>query len=214
MASVTVPSAQAQAQIPSQTYVQVDHILLESKDSADMALNMLGKGVEFDRLAYRWSSDTASARIGGQLPVQLCSDFVPEFASFVCTSPLKTPGVVKTVFGWHVAVVRSRSALRSDVVGPNPNLVAPPFTATATLSCGFPSIPDQNFTLTVDEPNMVAMLGKQPVLVMPSEVEFSLLRSNGDHIVINRTTGLGVIRQPGKPAVSGLVCRSSRQRLF
>ena len=210
--SCTSSGAIAQSDLSS--YVQVDHILLESQESAQLALKLLQAGVPFERLARVWSADPGTSKIGGQLAVTKCSEYVPEFAKFVCSAELLTPGIVKTVFGWHLAVVHGRSQDRRSVRDPDPSIKSPPFTATVTLSCGFPSVPDQSIAVRVDEPNAVGYVGAHPALLKTSEITFRLMRADGQEVEIDRTTGAGVISPRGAEPVAGLVCRAASQRLF
>ena len=203
----------AQAQVESATYVQADHILLGTEETATQALKLINGGVSFPSLAARWSEDRGSAAFGGQLQVMRCAEYVPEFASFVCSAELGKAGVVKTVFGWHVVVVKSRSTDQRQVTPLDQAIRAPAFKATVSLSC---ALSDLTFSvpIEIDLPNKMARFGGQMALVLASDVDFRLQRSSGDLAVIDRTTGLAVWYLPGKEPITGLTCRPSSQRLF
>ena len=211
--AIALFSGLANAQGEAPTFVQVDHILVETQEAAKGALSMLAAGVPFHTLAFRWSEDPGSAKLGGQLPVALCDFYVPEFASFECSAELRKAGVVKTVFGWHVVVVKGRSTDRSQVTAPDPAIQAPAFAATVSLACGFPGVAGV-LSIQIDEPNVMGRWGNRKALVQKSDVEFRLLRTNGDSLAIDRTTGAATVYQQGSEPLAGMTCRPSSQRLF
>lgn len=199
--------------VKEKTYVQASHILVEARDSAVATLDMINGGLAFHLLAFRWSEHRGSAEIGGQLPVVRCEEYPAEFASFVCAAELRKPRIVKTESGWHVVVVNSRSTDVTQVAEPNPALQPEKFTETITLSCSFSAVAG-SLTVKIDEPKRMAFVGDKPALLIALPVEFRLRATSGSTVVIDRTTGEAVVHEPGKPQVSGLICRPASRRLF
>jgi parvulin-like peptidyl-prolyl isomerase len=90
--------------------VHVAHILVHSKKLADSILARVRKNpASFAALAARYSTDTGSAKNGGDLGTQTPASFVAPFAAAVETAPVGSFVEVHSQYGWHVIHVISRS---------------------------------------------------------------------------------------------------------
>jgi predicted small secreted protein len=81
----------------------VSHILVETREQADMLLFQLGAGGNFTELARTESQDTGSAEVGGELGCYDPAQYVPEFstaAEALAINQLSAP--VETEFGFHI----------------------------------------------------------------------------------------------------------------
>jgi parvulin-like peptidyl-prolyl isomerase len=86
------------------------HILVESEEEAEEALERVEEGEEFASVAEDMSTDTASAEQGGDLGEFTRDRMVPEFADAVFEAePGELVGPVETQFGYHVIEVTERS---------------------------------------------------------------------------------------------------------
>jgi foldase protein PrsA len=86
------------------------HILVESEEEAEEALERVEEGEEFASVAEDVSTDTASAEQGGDLGEFTRDRMVPEFADAVFgAEPGELVGPVETQFGYHVIEVTERS---------------------------------------------------------------------------------------------------------
>lgn len=98
--------------------VHARHILISPSKirSDDEAQKLIGQikeqltqGADFEKMAKKYSDDTASASAGGDLGWSNPQKFVPEFANAVETMPLKKVGnPFKTKYGWHIVEVLER----------------------------------------------------------------------------------------------------------
>lgn len=89
--------------------VHVAHILVATKALADRILAQVkAHPGSFAALAKKYSTDTGSAKNGGDLGTQAPSSFVAPFAQAVETAPVGSFVEVHSQFGWHVIHVISR----------------------------------------------------------------------------------------------------------
>ncbi len=98
--------------------VCVSHILVATEDDANKAKARLDGGEDFATVAKDVSTDTGSKAKGGELG---CfgkqNQLVPEFSAAMFSQPVGTPGPpVKTQFGYHVILVKSRDVPPYDKV--------------------------------------------------------------------------------------------------
>jgi len=98
--------------------VCVSHILLATEDDANKAKSRLDGGEDFATVAKSVSTDSASAPAGGELG---CfgkdNQLVPEFAQAMFSQPVGVVGApVKSQFGYHVILVRSKEVAPYDKV--------------------------------------------------------------------------------------------------
>jgi len=93
--------------------INISHILMEVKagddafneaqTTAQLVLDSIKRGGNFEALAKAYSSDPGSAKKGGDLGWFSRSDFVKEFAeAAVKLEPGEMSGLVKTQFGYHI----------------------------------------------------------------------------------------------------------------
>ena len=100
--------ARYEAMLPSVTQVCSSHILLESPEEAQVALERAEGGEDFAALAMELSTGPSGPG-GGDLGCTSPTTYVPEFAAAVQEADLGVPhGPVQTQFGWHVILVSER----------------------------------------------------------------------------------------------------------
>ena len=97
---------------------RVAHIMVKNKNAAEKIIERIKKGESFAELAEVYSTDSGSARKGGDLGWKSASAFTPNFARAVKSteSGTYTTEPVLTEFGWHI--------IKIDAVRP---LHIPPF---------------------------------------------------------------------------------------
>jgi len=89
----------------------VSHILVKTKAEADALKQQLDGGADFATLAKASSTDTGSKDQGGDLGCKPQGTYVAEFDKAAFTLPIgKVSDPVKTQFGYHLILVRSRRA--------------------------------------------------------------------------------------------------------
>ncbi len=88
----------------------LSHILVESEDEANAALERINGGEAFAEVAADVSIDGSSAE-GGSLGQDVpLSGFVPEFAQAAAEAPIGEPvGPVQSEFGFHLILVEDRT---------------------------------------------------------------------------------------------------------
>ena len=102
--------AHYEANLPGVTQVCSSHILLESPEDAQAALERAEAGEDFAALATELSTGPSGPG-GGDLGCTSPTSYVPEFAAAVQEAELGVPfGPVETQFGWHVILVSDRLA--------------------------------------------------------------------------------------------------------
>jgi len=84
----------------------VSHILLATREEADLALVRLRRGEAFDKLARSLSKDPSAPTNGGNLGWIRREQVVKEFGDAVFSAKKgDTLGPIHTQFGWHVIVI-------------------------------------------------------------------------------------------------------------
>ncbi len=82
---------------------KAQHILIEDEAEAQKVVDLLAKGIEFNKLAQEYSVDTGSKDNGGDLGFFTRGVMVPEFEQKVfAMSAGQTSGLVKSEFGYHI----------------------------------------------------------------------------------------------------------------
>ena len=98
------------AVLASEANVCSSHILLESQEDAEAALDRARVGEDFATLAMELSTGP-SGPSGGDLGCGAPSQFVAEFSIATLQAEVGVPfGPVQSSFGWHVILVSERSA--------------------------------------------------------------------------------------------------------
>lgn len=102
--------ARADAMIQG-TEVCVSHILVETEEEADEAMDRLDSGEEFAAVATEMSTDTQSAEAGGELGCGSPADYVEPFQDAALEAPVGevNPELVESQFGYHVVLVTERT---------------------------------------------------------------------------------------------------------
>ena len=90
--------------------VKARHILVKTESEASELIKQINDGADFAKLAAEKSSDTASAKQGGDLGYFSQSDMVKAFAdaAFAMKAGDVSKAPVKTDFGYHVIKVEDR----------------------------------------------------------------------------------------------------------
>lgn len=110
-----------EAELPARANVCSSHILLESEEDAQAALDRALAGEDFAALAMELSTGP-SGPDGGDLGCGAPSQFVLEFANGTLAAEVGVPhGPVRSSFGWHIILVSERTAptfdeLRTELV--------------------------------------------------------------------------------------------------
>ncbi len=97
----------------------VAHILVSTKEKADQLKGRIAGGEDFGAVAKAESQDSQSAAQSGDLGCNINADTisVPEFIQAVRTQPVNQVGdPVKTSFGYHLILVKSRTIPPFDKV--------------------------------------------------------------------------------------------------
>lgn len=92
----------AKANVPYEYKAQ--HILVKTQEQAQMLIEELKQGGSFVPLARKYSTDTGSAKQGGDLGWTTLSEFVAEFGAALekLEKGNYTTEPVKTKYGWHI----------------------------------------------------------------------------------------------------------------
>lgn len=86
---------------------RASHILVPTKDKAkaEQIMKDLKAGANFEKLAKENSTDTMSAKNGGDLGWPTAA-YVPEFeAAIASLKPGDTPKLIQSAYGWHIVMV-------------------------------------------------------------------------------------------------------------
>ena len=101
--------ALALADPASLTTVCARHILVETEEAAQAALDRLAAGEEFDPLARELSTDPSAAENGGNLGCARPTRYVEPFAEAAMTAEIdQVVGPVESQFGFHLIIVDDR----------------------------------------------------------------------------------------------------------
>ncbi|WP_236636233.1 peptidylprolyl isomerase [Pradoshia eiseniae] len=83
--------------------IEVSHILVEDKKTAQKVLDELKKGKDFADLAKEYSTDTATAEKGGELGFITHGEMVEEFEDAAFALKVgETSDIVKSSYGYHI----------------------------------------------------------------------------------------------------------------
>ena len=95
--------------VRGQTEVCAQHILLDTEEDAQAALERVRAGEDFGEVAQDVSTGP-SGPTGGDLGCSLLSQYVPEFAQGAFEAEVGVPTEpVRSSFGWHVILVNERT---------------------------------------------------------------------------------------------------------
>lgn len=101
----TVCIASQSSQSYTVTSVRASHILVDSKQEADLIISKIDKGESFESLAKKYSN-CPSGQNGGDLGYFERGQMVKEFENAAFELPVgKVSNPVKTQFGWHIIKV-------------------------------------------------------------------------------------------------------------
>ncbi|MBM7554129.1 peptidylprolyl isomerase [Thalassobacillus pellis] len=98
------------------TEVKASHILVKDKETAQKVMEELENGAEFSELAKEYSTDTATAKKGGDLGFFSAGEMTPKFEN--AAYALKKGEVsepVKTEFGYHI--IKKTDERKAEDVG-------------------------------------------------------------------------------------------------
>lgn len=100
---------------PNPGQVRVAHILTDSLEQAEEICRKVQEGADFAELAKEYSSDTGSAKRGGELPAFGVGEMVEPFevAAFALNTPGELSRPVKTRFGYHVVKLIEKKGMPS-----------------------------------------------------------------------------------------------------
>lgn len=92
--------------------VKAAHILVDDEDTAKDIIKQLDDGADFAELAKKYSTDTATAKKGGELGYFTADQMVSEFsdAAFALEKGKYTETPVKTTYGYHVILCEDKKA--------------------------------------------------------------------------------------------------------
>lgn len=97
-------------QLHDRTEACVSHILLETEEEADAALERLGAGEDFAELAAELSVDPSVENNGGDLGCSSLGGYVPEFAQAAMDAEIgEVSDPVRSQFGYHLILVTERT---------------------------------------------------------------------------------------------------------
>lgn len=97
------------AEYGTEEAVEASHILVETKEEAQLVLDELASGADFAELARTRSKDPGSSRQGGQLGWFGRGRMVPAFEEAAFALKIgETSGIVETQFGFHIIRVTNR----------------------------------------------------------------------------------------------------------
>ena len=89
--------------------IRVRHILVDTKDFADLLVVKLNAGVAFEEIAEKFSIDTPTAVKGGDLGYLTRGDMLGEFSEVAFSLPVGSRSEpFNTEYGWHIVFVEDR----------------------------------------------------------------------------------------------------------
>jgi peptidyl-prolyl cis-trans isomerase C len=93
----------AQASTGGNTEYRARHILVEKEEDAKKLAQQIKAGGKFDELAKKNSTDSGSAKNGGDLDFAKPDSYVPEFSkALIALKKGEVSEPVKSQFGWHI----------------------------------------------------------------------------------------------------------------
>lgn len=127
--------AEMQMAVASLTQVCVSHILVDTEDEAQEALDRVTGGEDFGDVASELSQDPGSADNSGILPCGSAGQYVPEFRDAALVAPTGEvyDTVVESQFGFHVMLVTDRVDPEEDAL-PTEAAIVDNLTATAVAA--------------------------------------------------------------------------------
>lgn len=114
----TLDEAQQTLDADPESFTEVcsAHILVETKEEADAALDRINAGEAFADLAAELSLDGSGAN-GGDLGCAAPTQYVPPFAEATMEAPIEEVyGPVESEFGFHLIVVNSRTTQNAEEI--------------------------------------------------------------------------------------------------
>jgi len=103
--------------LASWTMVCASHILVDTEEEANAALERLDAGEDFATLAGEISTDAGSALNGGDLGCAAPAGYVTEFANAAMTGEIgAVTGPIETQYGFHLILVGSRDVPSTEAV--------------------------------------------------------------------------------------------------
>ena len=110
--------AELQIAVAALTQVCVSHILVDTKEEAQGALDRVTGGEDFGSVASELSQDPGSADNDGILPCGSAGDYVPEFRDAALVAPIGEAydTLVESQFGFHVLFVTDRDDPEEDAL--------------------------------------------------------------------------------------------------
>jgi foldase protein PrsA len=96
----------------TETKVRASHILVKKKSLAETLLTKAKNGANFAALAKKYSTDTGSAKKGGDLGYFAKSAMVAPFAKEAFSLKVGQIGLAHSQFGWHVIKVTGRKVAK------------------------------------------------------------------------------------------------------
>jgi foldase protein PrsA len=93
---------------PFQTKVRASHILVKTKALAEQLLTRIKHGANFAQLAKKYSTDTGSAKLGGDLGYFAKGAMVAPFDKAAFAMKVGQIRLVHSQYGWHIIKVTGR----------------------------------------------------------------------------------------------------------
>ena len=202
-------------------YVQSWWILVSTQGAAEQVADLLRRGWQFGQVANAISLDPGSAKDGGYLGVEKCSNYVEPLADAMCSGARGSLiGPVKSQFGWSLHIVGMKADSRDQFTPIRKFNIAEPSAPDISLSCnhgipGFPNLLIRGNTITG-----VGQVQNYRAFMTSTDTEIRFITTEGQAVYINRMDGqgaLGTTGNDGKVDGKGLVpfrCVPVSSKLF